>query len=90
MSQIRNLQEKWYREIVFLLTFRNTEMRSVLANQNDKGSLQKTHWRSSTEKFGAVIAADHKVLNEEGESRNNRSFIRQINGLVRLEGRRGG
>ena len=24
------------------------DLRSLLANQNDKGSLQKTHWRSST------------------------------------------
>ena len=24
------------------------KLRSLLANQNDKGSLQKTHWRSST------------------------------------------
>ena len=51
---------------------RNCE--SLLTIQNDKGSLQKTQWRSSllrAEKFCDLITADHKVLNVEGESRNN-------------------
>ena len=49
------------------------KLRSPLANQNDKDSLQKMHWRSSTSsrKVGDLITADRKVLNEEGESRNN-------------------
>ena len=38
-----------------------------------KGSLQKTHWRSSTpsRKIGDLITADHKVPKEEGASLNN-------------------
>ena len=48
------------------------KLRRLFANQNDKGSLQKTHWRSSTsskKQGGDLITADHKVLNEESESR---------------------
>ena len=39
----------------------------MLENQNDKGSLQKTHWRSSTSsrKVCDLMTADHKVLIEE-------------------------
>ena len=49
------------------------KLRSLLANQNDKGFLQKTHWRSSPScrKFGVLTMADHKVFNEECESRDN-------------------
>ena len=49
------------------------KLRSLLAIQMDKGSLQKTLWRSSTSirKFGDLITADHKVFNEGCESRNN-------------------
>ena len=49
-------------------------LRSLQANQDDKGSLQKANWRSTVlraEKFGDMIGADHKVLDDEGESRNN-------------------
>ena len=49
------------------------QLRRLLANQNNKGSLQKTHWRSSTScrKFGDLITADHNVLNEGCASRDN-------------------
>ena len=42
------------------------KLRSLCGNLNDKGSLQKTHWRSSTSSrmFGDLITADVKVLNE--------------------------
>ena len=39
--------------------------------KNYEGSVQKTHWRSSTleqKKFGDLITADHKVLSESCES----------------------
>ena len=51
-------------------------MRRLLANQNDKGSLQKTHWYglARAEKFCDLIIADHQVLNEEGESRDNHRY----------------
>ena len=41
-------------------------LRRKLEDQNDKGSLQKTHWRSSTSsrKVWWRITADHKLLNE--------------------------
>ena len=49
------------------------KLRSLQAKQDYEGSLQKTHWRSSTraEKFDDLITADHKVHNEESETRNN-------------------
>ena len=48
--QIRNILRKWQQKqgsTVFTLSKR-PKLRSLLENQNDKGSLQKTHWRSST------------------------------------------
>ena len=50
-TQIRNGLRKWQKSqgsIVFLLTSQNAEMRRLLENQTNKGSLRKTHWRSST------------------------------------------
>ena len=60
-------------------------MRYLLANQDYKGSLQKTHWRSSTfskKVFGEMVTADHKVLNEEGESRNNHRYAVVVQDLA--------
>ena len=34
---------------------RMPRLRSLLANQNDKGSLQKTHWRSSTSSRKSLV-----------------------------------
>ena len=50
MSQIRNGLQKWHpEESQYLYSFpKRPKLRSMLANQDDKGSLQKTHWRSST------------------------------------------
>ena len=31
------------------------KLRSLLANQDDKGSLQKTHWRSSTSRAESLV-----------------------------------
>ena len=43
---------KWHQNqgstVCFLTSQKRPKLRSLLANQNDKGSLQKTHWRSST------------------------------------------
>ena len=51
-------------------------MRDLQANQNYKGSVQKTHWdsRTSSRKNGDLIMADHKVFSEGCESRNNHRF----------------
>ena len=45
-------------------------------DQNDKGTVQKTYWKSRTsrEKFGDLMTADHKVLSEGCESRNNHRY----------------
>ena len=46
----------------------------MLEDQNNKGFLQKTRWRSHAPErgnFGDLITVDHKVLSEESESRNN-------------------
>ena len=49
MSQIGNVPQKWHPgSAVFLPTSRKIEIAIMLANQDDKGSLQKTHLRSST------------------------------------------
>ena len=52
------------------------KLRSLQANRNHKGSLQKTSWGNSISgrKIGDLITADHKVLNEGGESRNNHRY----------------
>ena len=50
MTQIRNFLRKWYQNqgsIVLKLTSPKTKI-AKFANQNDKGSLQQTHSRSST------------------------------------------
>ena len=50
MTQIRNGLQKWHpEESQYLYSLpKRPKLRSMLANQDDKGSLQKTHWRSST------------------------------------------
>ena len=50
-SQVWNILWKWKQNqgsTVFFSLPKRPELRRLLANQNDKGSLQKTHWRSST------------------------------------------
>ena len=48
----------------------------ICEDQHYKGSVQKTRWRSCTsaEIFGDLITADHKVLSENFELRNNHRF----------------
>ena len=52
------------------------KLRDLQADQNYKGSVQKTQRRSrtSTDNFGDLITADHKVLSENCESRNNHRY----------------
>ena len=48
---IRNVLRKWYPgSTVFTHASQKIEMRSMFANQNDKGSLQRTHWCASSRK----------------------------------------
>ena len=73
------------KEAQFLYSLsKRPKLRSMLADQDDKGSLQKTHWRSSprAEKFGDLTTADHKVLDEESESRNNHRFVVVVQDLA--------
>ena len=60
------------------------KLRDLSADQNYKGSLQKTNWRSRTScrKFGDLIAADHKVLSENCESRNNHRYAVVVQDLA--------
>ena len=76
-----DVQRKWYQNQrckVFSTHFpKDPKLRSLLANQNDEGSLQKdTLAKQCLEQksFGDLMTADHKVLNEEGESRNNHQY----------------
>ena len=48
-------------------------MRYLLEDENNEGFLQKTFWysRAHSEKFGDLTTADHKILSEGSESRNN-------------------
>ena len=53
--------------------FPKDQLRDLQADQNHKGSAQKTQWRSRTScsNFGDLITADHNVLSDNCESRNN-------------------
>ena len=46
--------------------------------------MQKTHWRSRTScrKFGDLITADHKILSESCESRNNHRYAIVVQDLA--------
>ena len=72
VDQLQSREEKWYRaSTMFILTSR-------------MGSLQKKHWysRVSSGKFGDLITADHKVLSEGCESRNNHRYAVVVQDLA--------
>ena len=57
----------------------------MLEDQNYEVFMQKTPLKVSiprTDKFGDLITADHKVLNEEGESRNNHRYTVVVQDLA--------
>ena len=60
------------------------KLRHLLENQNDNDSLQKTHWysRASSGKNGDLIIADHTVLGEGCESRNNDRYAVVVQDLA--------
>ena len=69
----------------FLPLPKRSKLRSVLVNQDDKGFLQKRRTGEAApraEKSGDLITADHKVLNEEGESRNNHRYAVVVQDLA--------
>ena len=87
-TQIRNVVRKWHpTSTMFILTSKTKrpKLRSLLANQDDTGPVQKTQWRSSTsaiEKFGDLITADHRVLTEGGDSRDNHRYAVVVQDLA--------
>ena len=60
------------------------KLRDLSEDQNYKGPVQKTHWRSRTScrKIGDLITAYHKVLSESCESRNNHRYAIVVQDLA--------
>ena len=86
-NQTWNIPRQWQRNqgsTVFLLTSKKRRLRRLFENQNNKDSLPKTHWRSSTScgKFGDLTMTDHKVLNEGCESRDNHLYAVVVQDLA--------
>ena len=77
MTQIRNVLRKWHpvSTVFFFFTHfpkdRNGEL--CLRTKMTKAPCSRRTGEAvpRAEKFGDLITADHKVLNEEGESRDN-------------------
>ena len=59
-------------------------MRDLSEDQNYKGPLQKTQWRAVPRAviFGDLITADHKVLSDNCESRNNHRYAIVVQDLA--------
>ena len=72
-QKLRSLLAKKQKQSNFTHLPNRPNLRSLLAKQNDKGLLcrRRTGEAPRAEKFGDLTTADHKVLNGEGESRNN-------------------
>ena len=74
MIQIRNVLQKWYRgNTVSLLTSRKTKI-AKQESQDYKGRKRTGDAVLPAENFGDLITADHKVLSEGCESRNNHRY----------------
>ena len=60
------------------------KLRYLLENQNHKGLLQKRHWfgLAQSGKIVDLITADHKVLSEGSESRNNHRYAVVVQDLA--------
>ena len=78
MTQIRNVQRKWHqRSTVFLLTFRKTKISEVCLRTKMTRALCRNRTGDQVlwaDTFGDMITADHKVLNEGGDSGNNHRY----------------
>ena len=78
MTQIRNVLQKWPPgSTVFMLTSQKTELAKSVCEPRWQGLLAEDALAKAVpraEDFGDLITADHKVLNEEGESRNNHQY----------------
>ena len=82
MTQIRNVPWKWQSgSIVFVLTSQKTESAKSASEPRLQGSeLAKAVPRA--EKSGDLMTADHKVLNEGGESRNIHRYAVVVHDLA--------
>ena len=78
MTQIRNVLQKWHSRKYSIFTHfpkdRNCEV--CLRTKTTRKPCRRGTGEAvpRAEKFGDLIAADHKVLNEGGESRNNHRY----------------
>ena len=86
MTQIRNVLQKWHPgNSVFILTSQKTEIAKYACEPRLQGLLaevaQAKQYLEQT-KFGDLITADHKVLDEEGESRNNHRYAVVVQDLA--------
>ena len=87
-TQIRNVLREWHQTqggIVFLLTSkkdRNCEVR--LRTKITRAPCRRRSGEAvpQAEKLGELITADHKVLNVEGESRNNHRYAVVVQDLA--------
>ena len=75
MTQIRNVLRKWQPgNTVFMVTSQKTKLRSLcLRTKVTRAPCRKRTGAAvpRADNFGDLLTADHKVLNEEGVSRNN-------------------
>ena len=84
--RIRNVPRKWHRgSTAVTLTSRRTEVATSVREPKQQGLLggrrtgEVVPW---TESFGDLTTADHKVLSEGGESRNNHWFAIVVQDLA--------
>ena len=93
-TQIRNVLRKWHRNqgsTVFTLSSQKTEIEKCVCEPNVQGLLAEDALAKQyleQKKFGDVITADHKVLNEEGESRNNHQYAVMVQDFATQERRK--
>ena len=87
MNYFWSREQKWYRvnTTSFLISRKTRYLRYLFEDENNEGFLQKT--RTSTvvpraENFGDLITADHKVLSEGCESRNNHRYAIVVQDLA--------
>ena len=69
---------------VFFISLKTEIARSLSEDQNYHGTAQKTHWRSRTcaGNFSDLTSADHKILSESCESRNNHRCATAVQDLA--------
>ena len=88
MIQIRNVPRKWHpRSAVFSIHFpkdRNCEvcLRTKMTRAPCRKPAREGNQVLWADKFGDMITADHKVLNEGGDSRNNHRYSVMVRDLA--------